>query len=109
MAATITLTFSGVGVEDEYFDFTGSGTVLTFKPTRYSSKKVSIKEDIATQVYYFVESFSADYNTGNIYTLSYDETTFSVTHEDNDHFDSFDDGSSTISASIGTTTATPRS
>ena len=94
MAGILTLTFTDVGVEDEYINFLGNGDttdLLTFKPTRNGSKKVTVFDTIATQVKGFVDAFDLDYNRNMEYTVTFDETTVTLEHFDNDHFDDFVD------------------
>lgn len=106
MASTLTLTFTGAGVADESFDITGGGKILTFKTQRLATEQVSINTNLGKQIYEFAESLELDYNEDLVYTITpdYEANTIAIEHFDNDHFDSFIDSASNISAVITTTT-----
>jgi|GEM_PF-2912837 len=108
MASKNTLNFDGVGVDTEYIDINGNGLLLTFAPTRYKNGQATIAPDIASQTKEFYSSFELDYNRLDDYTVTYDETTVSIEHPDNAHFNGFVDAThnnaSNISTAITTTT-----
>lgn len=107
MAGILTLTFTGVGVAYENIDVTGSGIILTFKPTRSTSKTVTIAGDAQTQAKEFIKAFVADYNQLGAYTVSQDGSDIILEHQDNDHFDNRTSSATNITEVLTTTVEVP--
>lgn len=105
MAATRTYTLTGLPANGESLDITGGGKTLLFRADgRNGSGKVGISTSIAGQCKAIADAISLDYNTPEpIYTVEYDETTVSITHPVNTHFDSGTEGVSNLTQSLSTT------
>ena len=114
MASIFTFTFDDTDTVDtrvdQSIDFTGTGSILTMKLTRYASKLVSAKDNVAQQIDCFRKAIELDYNGANIYGITTTATTLVLEHFDNDHFDSFVDGTHNNTTFITTslTTSTQR-
>ena len=106
MAAILELTFTDVGVVDETFDYTGGGDTFTFKATRRKNNQVTVATDIAAQAKEFYNAFLLDYNRVGTYTVSYTETTLTLEHPTNTHFDSFVDATHNNTSFITTAKST---
>lgn len=106
MASILTLTFTKNGVVNESIDFTGTGSLLTVKNTRSAPKQVTVQDAISRQIDRFLSAIDIDYNTRGIYTFEFTATTLSITHEDNDHFNSFVDGTHNNTTFISTSLTT---
>lgn len=106
MAATRTYTLTGLPVDGETLDLTGSKP-LTFRADgRNGSRKVGIKASIAEQCVELHNAIVNDYNRPPIYTVSYTETTVSITHPTNTHFDSGTESVTGLAQSLATTPET---
>lgn len=107
MSAERTLTFTGVGVDDESIDLTGSGVILTFKPTRNTNKRVSIMNDTTTQAKAFHDAFFIDYAYDTDYKISFSGSEVVITHPNDNHFDGLINNASNISVTSQTLVPSP--